>query len=225
MTVTDVRPLDKRRCKVLTDGDFAFVLYRGEIKKLGIKEGEELKSSTLSEIEEILLKRGKERALYILKSGDKTERQIFKKLTDSGYPEQVAAAVLDFLREYNICDDKRYCREFIAQKISRLGERVIREKLIEKGINKELIGECFEEFKAELSSDESSDESVRKLQLEACMKAVRKKAGIKNSEKDLSELLREMDEKRYRSLYMSLMRKGFDGDLIRECLGRRELLT
>ena len=45
MLITGIEPLDKRRCKVLTDEDFAFVLYKGEAKRLGIRENAELSES------------------------------------------------------------------------------------------------------------------------------------------------------------------------------------
>ena len=39
MTVTSIVPVDKRKCKVFVDEGFAFVLYRGEISRLGLEEG------------------------------------------------------------------------------------------------------------------------------------------------------------------------------------------
>ena len=39
MTVTRVEPLTKTKFKVYLDGDFAFVLYKGELARFGIREG------------------------------------------------------------------------------------------------------------------------------------------------------------------------------------------
>ena len=42
MRIISVTPLDKRRSKVLTDEDFAFALYRGELRAYNIEEGSQL---------------------------------------------------------------------------------------------------------------------------------------------------------------------------------------
>ena len=39
MTITSIVPVDKRKCKVFVDEGFAFVLYKGEIGRLGLAEG------------------------------------------------------------------------------------------------------------------------------------------------------------------------------------------
>ena len=70
MQIISVTPLDKRRSKVLTDEDFAFALYQGEIKAYKIKEGGELTGEVYWEIlEKVLFKRAKERTLYLLNYG------------------------------------------------------------------------------------------------------------------------------------------------------------
>ena len=55
MQVISVTPLDKRRSKVLTDEDFAFVLYRGELRTYGIEEGAKLAAEVYREILEKVL--------------------------------------------------------------------------------------------------------------------------------------------------------------------------
>ena len=69
MTVEMIVSVDKQRCKVLFDSGFAFVLYRGEVERFGIEEGKELEEAVYRRIlDEVLLGRAKERALYLLKS-------------------------------------------------------------------------------------------------------------------------------------------------------------
>ena len=50
MTVDKIEPLDKRRSKVFIDGDFAFVLYNGEIRHYHIETGGELAEPVYREI-------------------------------------------------------------------------------------------------------------------------------------------------------------------------------
>ena len=98
MTVTEITPLDKRRSKVILDEDFALALYNGEIKRYHIDTGEELPEETYREImEEILLKRAVERVCYLLKSSDKTEQELRKKLKDGYYPGEAIDYAIEFL--------------------------------------------------------------------------------------------------------------------------------
>lgn len=58
MIVKAVVPVDKRKCKVFLEGDFAFVLYKSEAARFHIEEGNDLPAKTYEMIEEeILLKK------------------------------------------------------------------------------------------------------------------------------------------------------------------------
>ena len=112
--VTAVVPLDKRRSKVFVDEEAAFVLYKGELRRYRIEEGEELSEEQHGRIlEEVLMKRGKERALYLLKDRDRTEAEIRKKLKEGFYPQQVIDRTMDFLKEYGFVDDLEFGRRYI----------------------------------------------------------------------------------------------------------------
>ena len=50
MTVDKIEPLDKRRSKVFIDGDFAFVLYNGEILHYLIEAGQDISEPVYEEI-------------------------------------------------------------------------------------------------------------------------------------------------------------------------------
>ena len=101
MRIISVTPLDKRRSKVLTDEDFAFALYRGELRAYNIEEGSQLSSEAYREIlEKILFKRAKERTLYLLRSRDRTELEIRRKLKDGHYPQEAIDYAVDFLKRY-----------------------------------------------------------------------------------------------------------------------------
>ncbi len=99
MTVVEIVPVDKRRSKVILDEDFTLVLYRGEIRKFGIEEGTPLSEETYQEIlNEVLFKRARERVLFLLKSSDKTEQELRRKLKDGGYPKEAADYAIDFFK-------------------------------------------------------------------------------------------------------------------------------
>ena len=99
MIVKAVVPVDKRKCKVFLEGDFAFVLYKSEAARFHIEEGNDLPAKTYEMIEEeILLKRARDRALYLLQSQGRTQAEMIKKLKDDGYSQSVTERVLHFFR-------------------------------------------------------------------------------------------------------------------------------
>ena len=46
MIVTGIEELSRSRSRVCLEGDFAFVLYKGEIRFYGIREGDDLPEET-----------------------------------------------------------------------------------------------------------------------------------------------------------------------------------
>lgn len=146
MEVTAVVSLDKRRSKVFLEGEPAFVLYRGEIKRYQIEEGEELSEGQYSQIlEEILFKRGRERALYLLKDRDRTENEIRKKLKEGCYPLEVIERTIDFLKEYHFVDDLDYGRRFIQAYKDKRSRKRLEFDLQQRGLTQEQIRMLMEE--------------------------------------------------------------------------------
>lgn len=146
MTVTAILPLDRRRCKIFLDGEFAFVLYRSEMKKFEMEEKGELKEADYCEIMQTLLpKRARERALYFLKTQDRTEAEILRKLREGGYPPSVCQSVLAFLKEYRYVDDASYAAHYIESQKDRKSTKRLRYDLMQKGIPDTLLKELLEE--------------------------------------------------------------------------------
>lgn len=146
MQVISVTPLDKRRSKVLTDEDFAFVLYRGELRTYGIEEGAELASEVYGEIlGKVLFKRAKERTLYLLKSRDRTEQEIRRKLQEGFYPREAIDYAVDFLKRYKFVDDENYGRNYIRVNAERKSRRQLEFELRNKGLGREEIEVLLEE--------------------------------------------------------------------------------
>ena len=85
MQIMAVTPFDKRRSKVLISEDFAFVLYNGEIRRYHIEEGAELTEERYRQIlDEVLRKRARERAIYLLKADEEAERRLLSGRSDPG---------------------------------------------------------------------------------------------------------------------------------------------
>jgi len=146
MQIEALTPLDKRRSKVLTDEDFAFVLYKGELKTYGIEAGQELADETYDRIlREVLFKRAKERVLYLLKSRDRTELEIRRKLKEGYYPQEAIEYAVSFLKEYRFVDDEDYGRRYIRTYAGKKSRRQMEYELCSKGLPRETVGILLEE--------------------------------------------------------------------------------
>ncbi|HOO29020.1 MAG TPA: regulatory protein RecX, partial [Lachnospiraceae bacterium] len=107
MTVTKVEDYINGRYKIDIDGAFAFVLYKGELRRYQIKEGELLSGEAYREImESVLPKRAKLRAMHLLKVSDRTEADVRRRLKDGCYPEQAIDEAIIYLKSYHYIDDR-----------------------------------------------------------------------------------------------------------------------
>ena len=67
MVVTKVEAVTKTKYKVYIDGQFAFILYKGELSRFHIAEDQELSQEIYEKIRtEVILKRAKLRAMHLL---------------------------------------------------------------------------------------------------------------------------------------------------------------
>lgn len=146
MTITKIEPLDKRRSKVTVNEDFTLALYKGEIRRFHIEEGGELSDEVYQEIlDEVLYKRAVERACYILKSSDKTEQEMRRKLTEGCYPREAVDYAIDFLKSHRYIDDENYGKRYAEFNSSRKSRRLIQYELQKKGLPSDVISEILEE--------------------------------------------------------------------------------
>ena len=195
MIVKAVVPVDKRKCKVFLEGDFAFVLYKSEAARFHIEEGNDLPAKTYEMIEEeILLKRARDRALYLLQSQGRTQAEMIKKLKDDGYQQSVTERVLSFLQEYHFIDDNAYTENYIHVNKGRKSKRQITYELQQKGVDRDQIRQMLEENPVD------EEETVRAL--------LKKKTGGRIPE----------DKKEIQKLAAFLGRKGFSFEVISRVL-------
>ncbi len=191
MRIISVTPLDKRRSKVVTDEDLTFALYRGEIRTYNIEEGRELTGEAYREIlEGVLFKRAKERTLYLLKSRDRTELEIRRKLKDGCYPQEAIDYAVEFLKRYRFVDDQNYGRNYIRTYGGRKSRRQLEFELKGKGLGREEIDLLMEE--CQISEEEQIYRFLKK----------------KGYQKDKTE------PKERAKLAAALARKGFSYDAI-----------
>lgn len=204
MIVTELKALTKGRFEIYLNDEFAFVLYKAELKKYNIETGRELTEHDISEIhDEILSKRAKKRAMNLLLKSDMTEMKLRQKLMDGKYPEDIVDEAIEYVKSYKYIDDRRYARSFIAFQSQTNSRNVVMRKLLDKGIDKTIVSE-------ELESFYEHDELNAGLEDELIEKLIHKKR------KDIQSLDYESRQK----LIASIMRKGFSFGNVEKVLNR-----
>ena len=163
MTITEIRPVTKTKYRIDIDGQFAFVLYKGELSRFHIREGEEISESVFREItQDVLVKRARARCNHLLTDVDKTEFQIRQSLEKSMYPADVIDVTVAFLKEHRYIDDRRYASNYVSLRRDKKSIEAIRADLLRRGIDRSIIDDALNEL------DESD-------QMDSLMLQIRKK--------------------------------------------------
>lgn len=195
MTVTKLETVTKTKYKVFLDGQFAFVLYKGELARYHIKEGGHLEEEVRQKIwDEVIVKRARLRAMHLLEDMDRTESGLREKLRQGLYPEEAIEAAVQYVKSFHYIDDFRYAKQFIESRKSLKSRKEIYALLRGKGVSADKIDLAFEEC----YESEGEKDAIRQI--------IRKKR-INLSQADSAEIQR---------LYGYLSRKGFRYEDIRQ---------
>lgn len=200
MRVTRLEELSRSRSRVFIDQEFAFVLYKGELRTYHVCEGEELVREDYDEITgKVLPRRAKLRAMNLLKSREYTTKQLHDKLKEGCYPEAVIQQALDYVAGYHYIDDLRYAETYISDHEETRGRKRIEQDLINRGIDRITMEKAWQQWE--------------------------QKGGIQDEEAMIRRLLEKRhydpetaDFKEQRKNYGFLMRRGFSQDAIRRVL-------
>ena len=197
MRVTKIEPVTKTRYKVFLDGQFAFVLYKGELSRYQIALDAEVEKDTVDRIlEETVLKRAKLRAMHLLTDMDRTESQLRTKLKQGLYPDEIVEQALNYVKSFGYVEDENYAKRFVDSKKRVKSRKEIYAALCQKGIAKETIERAMEACYEE----EGEQEAIRRI--------LEKKHFF---DKQATEAERT-------KIYGYLMRKGFRCEDIRQVI-------
>ncbi len=197
MTVTGIEAATKTKYRVFIDGQFAFMLYKGELSRFHLKEGEDIDDALFQEIRrEVVLKRAKSRALHLLADRARTEEELRKKLTGDEYPEDIVESAIDYVKSYGYINDQAYARDYIDSRKGKRSRRELYYQLLEKGLDKTLIQEALDEGYVEQDAD-------------AAIRSLMRRRGYDPETADDTEKQRFM---------AYLMRKGFTYEDVRKVL-------
>ena len=202
MLVTQITELSKSRSKVYIDQEFAFVLYKGELRLYHIKEGEPLKEDDYRTImEEVLPKRAKLRAMNLLQGREYTTSQLRTKLQQGFYPPKIIEQAIDYVAGFHYIDDLRYAVDYITYHVDSRSRRRIEQDLQGKGILTATIEEAWQVWR-ENGGKQDEQAMIREL-----------------LHKKHYDTEGETDWKERQKIYAFLMRKGFSAEAIRKAIG------
>ncbi len=196
MTVTQISQISKSRSKVYIDGEFAFVLYKGELHLYNLQEGEEIKQENYDDILNVVLpKRAKLRAMNLLQKRTYTEKQLRDKLTDGYYPAEIVENAMAYVKSFHYINDYQYALDYITYNEERKPLRQMEQELYQKGIDRDTFQKAYAHWE-EISGGQNESDMIHKL-LEK-----------KNYHKDC-------DIKEKQKIYAFLLRKGYSAEKIR----------
>ena len=199
MVVTQIGEVSKSRCKVYIDQEFAFVLYKGELRLYQLAEGKEITQRTYDELMNVVLpKRAKLRAMNLLQKRSYTEKQLRDKLKEGFYPEKIMDAAIEYVKSFRYIDDYQYAVDYITCYESRKSRKKLETELIMKGVSKTVIADAFREWE-NLGGSQDEIAMIKEL-LE---------------KKHYSP---ECDMKEKNRIYAFLLRRGFSIEKVQEAM-------
>lgn len=202
MIVKNIEELDTRRCKIFLDDQSSFVLYKKEVAEYGIGKNRVLEMEEYCKIiKEILPKRAKKRALYLLQKRPYTEQKLREKLQEGGYPSLVIDEAIDYVKDYHYIDDLAYAREYVFFHKEKLPKKMIQDKLRNKGVGKDELYRVFQEAYQDRMEEEE-------LQLKQARALLEKRSYNRENP----------EPKEVQKNYAYLMGKGFSTSVIRKVL-------
>lgn len=202
MTVTEIEPFTKTKFKIYLDGKFAFVLYKGELSRYGIRRGEKVPGGIVEEIEtEVVLKRAKLRAMHLLSDMDRTEAALREKLRQGCYTQDMIDRAVDYVKSFGYLNDARYAENFVRSRQKTKSRKEIRAALMQKGVSAEQIEQAFAVC---CENGDGEEEAVRSI--------LRKKRFDP----------RTAGEPERQRIYGYLARKGFRYETVRQVIQNSE---
>ncbi len=200
MIVTAISELSRSRNKIEIDHQFAFVLYKGELRQYHLQEGGAIREEDYREIiDEVLPKRAKLRCMNLLQSRDYTEFQLRDKLKQGLYPPEVIDRAIAYVSSYHYIDDLCYAEDYITTHETTRSRQRITQDLYQKGISQETITQAWLTWET--------------------------KGGFQDEQSMIQGLLRKKhynpettNFKEKQKLYAFLARKGYSPDIIRQTL-------
>lgn len=185
--ILQVEVLGKGKCRVTFGNGTVCLMYKSEMRSFSITEGAYITEEDFEKLlSEVIGKRAKKRAMYLLEQMDRTEKQLREKLLSNEYPPSCIEDAIAYVKSFHYLDDYRYACNMIRYSNERMSRGQLRQKLLSKGVPRDLIEDAMEE---EYRADEL--EQIQKL--------------LKKRKYDPEQ----NDQKEMQKTYQFLLRRGF----------------
>jgi len=189
-----VQKNDNNRVNLYLDDKFFCGLELETAVKNSLKVGTIITEEKLTKIQQESEKHtAYNKALKLISTRYKTQREVEKYLYDKGYLAPTVYYVVSKLNEYHYIDDERYIQSYIASHKSSCGKLKLKQQLLLKGINESLIDVALNEDEFEQNSEI----------LHLAEKYMKNKENTKQT---------------YIKLFKYLMNKGFEFDEVKSVL-------
>lgn len=193
----------KGKRTITFDSGLELSFYKKEIASFHLEEGMELSDEVFHELYyEIIGKRVKKRALFLLEKMDRTESQLREKLVANQYPNELIEAAVSYVKEYHYIDDLRFAQNYIQYRQNIKSAMRLKLELLQKGVSKTVIGQALE--------DTYKTDEVQII----------KQFLVKKHYYEV-----ESDPNQKRKIYQALLRKGFKNDDIIHAMKCEDYLT
>lgn len=200
MKITSIKTQKRKRDRVsiFIDDTFSFGISEETSFKLGLCVGMEITDEFINEI--LMEEEGHkvlDSALNFLSYRARSEKELYKRLKQKEYPNNLILQTIDYCKERGYLDDKEFALSFIRDKtnINKYGPKKIRYELYKKGVSQDIIDEVL--------VPDKNEEYDRALEL-----GLKKINKYKNDNRDAI----------YRKLGGFLQRKGYSHDIVYKVL-------
>ncbi|NLP13753.1 MAG: regulatory protein RecX [Clostridium sp.] len=201
MVITSVEKSKKNKgmFSVFIDDRYAFSIPEEDYLRLRLYEKKEISDEEIEFIKEnVTFKSAKSQAVKYLSYRLVSEAQLFAKLQNKGYDEDVIWDVINELKSIGYINDLIYAQKYIYEriKLKPKSKKMLRMELKSKGVSEDIINQVLEEM------DFDEDMIIDRL--------IKKKFG----KYDITE------PKIEKKIYYFLLHRGFSMENIRTALNR-----
>ena len=205
--ITQIDELDKKRCKIYVDQEYAFTIYKGELKDFELRINCPIEDKVYHIIKtEILPKRAKKRCLNLLQRRPYTERKLREKLEEGYYTEDIIEQAISYVKSFHYIDDYEYACQYIFYHKESESRKKIEEKLMIKGVGRDTLQKAF------LNSYHDEKEVIE-IEMEQAKKLLQKK----KYEPENTEW------KEKQRIYAYLLRKGISSSVIKKAMTLQDM--
>lgn len=190
MIISRLEEIGKKQVRLFFDEEKYCLLYHNEIRRLGLREQEEVDQKVFAELNALLLHRAKLKAMSLLKYQDRTKKELKERLARLEFPEFIIEDAVSYVESFGYINDEAYIRRYMEYKAPSKSRLQIQRELQQKGVSIQLLESVWEEY-------EYQEEDILEEQLQ---KRIRQKGPVTDGN--------------FQKNYGYFTRKGFSSNLI-----------